>query len=205
MADSWAPGLLKHPQDLLQWSTVEEHLPICWELWGAKEPPSNMVPPESNIWVDLWHVLPETWTELEELMQEEETHNLPETAKDGWRHLTWGPQRQWRFQGVIMLALHGMRGCQQIHLWKASKVKNHFSHLREEMPLWKHLILGQIIGLHIEVGRNVCWNKSNTMLVGRTQYLTGQPGKKRRHCTTLITQISLSNAVIQMQANHLTR
>ena len=25
------------------------------------------------------------------------------------------------------------------------------------------------------------------MFVGQTQYLAGQPGKKRRHCTTLIT------------------
>ena len=73
------------------------------------------------------------------------------------------------------------------------------------MPLQKHLIPGQIIGLHIQVGRNVCWNKSNTVLVGQTQYLAGQSGKKRRCCKTLITQISLSSAVIQMQVNHLTR
>ena len=43
------------------------------------------------------------------------------------------------------------------------------------------------------------------MLVSQTQYLAGQPGKKRRHCTTLITHISLGSAVIQMQGNHLTR
>ena len=69
----------------------EECLQTCWELWGAKKPPCNMVPPQSNIWVDLWHVLPETWTEPEELMQEEETCNLPETSKDGWRHSTPRP------------------------------------------------------------------------------------------------------------------
>ena len=34
-----------------------------------------------------------------------------------------------------------------------------------------------------KVGRTVCWNKSNTMYVGQTQYPAGQPGKKRRHCT----------------------
>ena len=27
--------------------------------------------------------LPETWTELEELIQDEETGNLPETSRDG--------------------------------------------------------------------------------------------------------------------------
>ena len=74
-----------------------------------------------------------------------------------------------------------------------------------EVPLQKQLILEQIIWLHIEVGRNVCWNKSNTMLVGQTECLAGQLGEKRRHCTTLITQVSLSSAVIQMQGNHLTR
>ena len=45
----------------------------------------------------------------------------------------------------------------------------------------------------------------NTMLVGQTQYMADQPGKKRRHCTTLITEISLSSSLIQMQGNHLTR
>ena len=59
--------------------------------------------------------------------------------------------------------------------------------------------------LHIEVGRNVCWKKSNTMLIGQSQYLAGQSGKKRRHCTTLITQVCFSSTVIQMQGNNLTR
>ena len=57
----------------------------------------------------------------------------------------------------------------------------------------------------IEVGRNVCWKKSNTMLVSQTQYPAGQSGKKRRHCTTLITQVCFSSTVIQMQGNNLTR
>ena len=47
--------------------------------------------------------------------------------------------------------------------------------------------------------------KSNTMLVSQTQYPAGQPGKKRRYCITLITQISLSSAFIQMQGDNLTR
>ena len=29
---------------------------------------------------------------------------------------------------------------------------------------------------HIEIGRNVCWNKSNTMLVSQTQHLAGNTG-----------------------------
>ena len=55
------------------------------------------------------------------------------------------------------------------------------SHLREKMLHRKHLTLGLIIGLHIQMGRNVCWNKSKTVLVSQTQYLAGQPGKKRRY------------------------
>ena len=90
------------------------------------------------------------------------------------------------------------------HLWKAPKVKSCLSHLRKKVPLQKHLIPGQKICLHIEVGRNVCWKKSNAMLVSQTQYPAGQSGKKRRHCTTLITQICFSSTVIQMQGNNLT-
>ena len=116
-----------------------------------------------------------------------------------------GPQRQWSFQSEIMLALSRTRRWQQVHLWKAPKVKNCLSHLRKKVPLQKHPILGQKICLHIEVGRNVCWKKSNTMLVSQTQYPGGQSGKKRRHCTTLITQVCLSSTVIQMQGNNLTR
>ena len=83
------------------------------------------------------------------------------------------------------------------------KGKSYLSHPREKVPLWKQLIPGQIFCLHIEGGRNVCWKKSNTMLVGQTQYLAGQPGKERRHCTTLITQVSLNHAVIQYKATTL--
>ena len=92
IADPWAPGLPKHPwQDLLEEGTAEEHLPACWELWEAKEPPSNMEPPEVNVWVNHWHVLLETWTEQEGPEPEEETHNLPEISKDDWRHSTPRP------------------------------------------------------------------------------------------------------------------
>ena len=166
IADLWVPGLPKHPQwDHLWWGTAEEHLPTCWEWWEAKDPPSNMVPPESNVSVDHWCVLLETWTEQEGPESEEEKHNLPEKSKDGWRHSTLRPPEQWSFQSEIMLALSRMRRSQQVHLWKAPKAKSHLSHLREKVILQKQLILGQIICLHIEVGRNVCWKKSNTMLV----------------------------------------
>ena len=73
------------------------------------------------------------------------------------------------------------------------------------MVLWKQPTPGQIISLLIEMGRNVHWNKSDTVLFGQTQYPSGQPGKKSRDFTTLIIQISFCSAVIQMQGNHLTR
>ena len=44
--------------------TNEGHLPICWEQWEAKEPPSNKEPPEQEAWTVWWHILPETLTEL---------------------------------------------------------------------------------------------------------------------------------------------
>ena len=65
MADSWAPSLPKHPQwDPLWQETNKEFLPTCWELWKAKEPSSNKVQLELEVWIDLWHVLIGTWTEL---------------------------------------------------------------------------------------------------------------------------------------------
>ena len=47
MADPWALNLLKlQLHDLLQWDNDKECHPTCWEPWDAKEPSSNMVPPE---------------------------------------------------------------------------------------------------------------------------------------------------------------
>ena len=84
-----APGLPTHLWwDLLQWDTTKEHLPTCWELWEAKEPPSSMVPLESEAWIGLWHVPLETWTTLEELMQMEEECNSPENSMAGWTYST---------------------------------------------------------------------------------------------------------------------
>ena len=42
---------------------------------------------EWEVWIDLWHFMPETWTELGELMQEE-THNSYHMSKGGWKHST---------------------------------------------------------------------------------------------------------------------
>ena len=93
MADPGALGLLSYPwQDLWWEDCAEEHLQACWELWEGKEPLSSKVPPESEVWVDLWHVLQETWTDLEELVQEKERLTLPVTYKDACRHSTPRPQ-----------------------------------------------------------------------------------------------------------------
>ena len=136
-----------------------------------------------------WHDPPVTLTELEVTNAGRGTHNLPEMSK------AFNPNAP-RCNNVETEWYKRMSAGQPLG-----------DHLREKIPFWNHLVPGQwqVIYLHIEVGRNVCWNKSNTMLVGQTQYLAGQPGKKQRHCTTLITQISLSIAVIQVQGNHLTR
>ena len=140
-------------------------------------------------------------------MQEEETHNLPEMSKDGLRHSTPRPPEVVeipRCNNVGIMWNEKMPAGPPLEGPKGEKLPEP-PEGEDATLLWKHLILGQIIGLHIELGRNVCWNKSNTMPVSQTLYLEGQAGKKRRHCTTLITQISLSSAVIQMQGNPLTR
>ena len=63
-----------------------EHLLTCWEQWKAKEPLSNKVLLELEVCIDMWHVLPESQIEQGDLMQEEEIHNAPGTAKDSWKH-----------------------------------------------------------------------------------------------------------------------
>ena len=68
---------------LLLEDSAKECVPTCWELWEVKELLSSMVPPESIAWIDLWHAPHETWTELEEIMQEKERHNLSGVSKDG--------------------------------------------------------------------------------------------------------------------------
>ena len=49
--------------------------------------PSKKMTPEWEVWIDPWHVLPETWTELG-AMQKEASHNSPDKFKDGWKHST---------------------------------------------------------------------------------------------------------------------
>ena len=92
-------------------------------------------------------------------MQEEETCNLPETSK------AVNPKAP-RGNNVAT-------GCYQ-RMPAGPPLEDH---PREKMPLWKHHVLGQVIGHHIGMGRIICWNKSNTMLVVQTQYLAGHPGK----------------------------
>ena len=46
------------------------------------------------------------------------------------------------------------------------------------------------MGFHIEMGRSVYWNRSNTVLVSLTQYLAAS--LKMRYCTVLITYIRLA-------------
>ena len=108
---------LKQPWwDLVCWDSAEEGLPTCSELKETKEPPSNLVPKETNVWVDLWHVLPETWTELEEYRRRKHLTYLK------WPRMvegiqSQGSQRLWCFQDVMILASSGIRGYQQINLW----------------------------------------------------------------------------------------
>ena len=70
------------------WDTEEECVPTCWVQWEAKDPVFNKVQWELKVWIKLWHSLPETWTEQEELMHMEEVHNSPDASKDGWKHST---------------------------------------------------------------------------------------------------------------------
>ena len=81
ITDPRAPGLLKHPWWDLSWrDTTEEHLPACWELWS-------------------WP-LTCTARNLDRTRgtePEEETHNLPENSKDGWRHSTPRPPQAVEF------------------------------------------------------------------------------------------------------------
>ena len=55
------------------------------EKWEAEELPTNKAQWEWEVWIDLWHGLPETWTEVEKLMQEEEMCNSSDTSKDSWK------------------------------------------------------------------------------------------------------------------------
>ena len=83
MADTWVLSPPKYSWwDLLWWNTNQECLPKCWELWRASKPPSNKVQLVLEVWIYLWHVLPEPWKELVELMQGE-THKSPFMSMEG--------------------------------------------------------------------------------------------------------------------------
>ena len=49
------------------------------ELWETKEHLSNKVLLKSEVWIDLWHILPEKWIKLGE--SEDITHNSPNISR----------------------------------------------------------------------------------------------------------------------------
>ena len=188
MADPWAHGLLKHLWgDPSWWDISEECLQTCWELEKAKEPPSNMVPLESKVLTDMWHVLPDTWTEAEELMWGEERHNLPDTSKDGWMHSTSRPQDVVHFPWCNTADTTWYMRLPTDPPLVEPKVEMQLGQCEEEDATLPNL--WQIICFHIEAGRNVYQKKSNTVLVGQTQYLAGQSGKKRRNFTSWLHKL----------------
>ena len=77
----------------------------CMTIWDSQGTTIQHGATRINeIWVNLWHVLPETWTELEALFGEEYTHNIPEAHPrmvEGIQ-LPGHPEVAGRFQGVII-------------------------------------------------------------------------------------------------------
>ena len=131
------PGLLKHPQqDPLKWDTNEECLPTCWELWEARELPSNKESLEWKVCIDLWHIPPETWREPEKLILEEETHNSPETVRDCLTHSTLRLPKGMDYPECNKVTLKHTWGCKQIHLWLSPKSESCPGNVRKKMPLW---------------------------------------------------------------------
>ena len=82
-----------------EWEIFSAEVFLCYSWFFIKDDfiidgvECTMVPLEWNVCIDLWHVLPETLTEPEELLQEEERHSLPGISKDGWIHSTPRPPR----------------------------------------------------------------------------------------------------------------
>ena len=109
------------------------------------------------------------------LQQEEENpclHNtycwpakpLKEDMADPWAcGLLKHPWQEWdtteEFPRYTNAGISGMGRCQQIHLWWTPKVKSHLGHPRKNMPLWQQLTPWPVTSLHIQMARNVCWNK----------------------------------------------
>ena len=72
-----------------------ECLPTFYRLLEATEPPSNNMPLEWEAWIDLWQILPGTWTEPGEKKQKEGIYNLLNMSKGVWK------QTMPRLQGVV--------------------------------------------------------------------------------------------------------
>ena len=68
-----------------------------------------------------------------------------------------------------------VHGDQQIHLHLTTEYS--LSNVRKKAPLWNKSSPSYIVSFHTEMGRDVCCNKSNTMLVGHIQNVAGYPGK----------------------------
>ena len=101
--------------------------------------PSDKMQLQFDVWIYLWHVLPETWTELEELMQKEEIQNSPNMSKDGWKCSTPRLLEVVSFQWVKKLTLIGNLGCQQIHLWFIAMLMWFLRYTSKKMPFWNNL------------------------------------------------------------------
>ena len=66
MTDPWALSPLNHPWwDLLQYN---EESSIVLKTVGSQGVYNNKVQLDLEFWIDLWHVLSLTWTDLGELM-----------------------------------------------------------------------------------------------------------------------------------------
>ena len=170
-----APSLPKHLWwDLLWWDTDEECLPTCWELWEVKEFPSNKVPSEyqnNKSWVHLSHVPQGTWIEPE-LQLEKETHKSPDMSKGGWKHWTLRLLEVVNFPQCNRLDIHWYvrmptDAPQLTQSWNAAQAL-----WGRRCHSWTNLSW-EIVSFHIEIGRCVCWNNSNNILVSQIQNVAG--------------------------------
>ena len=111
MADPSAPGLPKHPwQDLLWWDSTKECLPTCCEL-GSQG--TSIQHGATRIKSLSWPLT----SSARNLDRSRGTNagggnitdlKCPRMVEGIWPR---GPQRKWCFNGVIMLALSSLGGC----------------------------------------------------------------------------------------------
>ena len=130
--------------------------------------------------------MPDTWTELEE-----ERHSLPNTSKDGSMHSTTIPLEVVEFPRCNNTDIEWYGRMPTDTPLVDLKIKKLPKQCKREDATPETTDPMTDNGFHIEIGRNVCWDKSNTVLVSQTQYLAAKSGKKRRYCTTLIIHMLL--------------